>query len=79
MKQMKDEFTKLVAGTQVLEKEVDRRSNKLLTNSDVEGGGSTCALCVAEQDIQKLIDEIERLKGELKRCIKHPEVRWCLH
>ena len=72
---MKDEFTKLVAGTQVLEKEVDRRSNKLLTNS----GGSTCALCVAEQDIQKLIDEIERLKGELKRCIKHPEVRWCLH
>ena len=77
---MKDELTKLVAGTKVLKGEVDRRSGKMLSsNSDVEGGGSTCALCVAEQDIQKLIDEIERLKGELKRCIKHPEVRWCLH
>merc|ERR1719183_501574 len=73
LKQMKDEFTKLVNATKVLKREVDHRSGKLLTNSDVDGGGSTCALCVAEQDIQKLVDEIERLKGELERCTNHPE------
>ena len=71
---MQDEYSKLVLATKVLNKEVDRRVDNLLTSSDVQGGGTTCALCIAEQDIQKLLDEIERLKSVLERCKNHPEV-----
>ena len=73
-KQLEDEYKKLALATKVLGHEVQRRTDKLLTSSDVEGGGSTCALCIAEQDIQKLLDEIERLQSVLERCKRHPEV-----
>merc|ERR1712048_1245169 len=72
-KQLEDEYGKLTIATKVLNQEVNRRVDNLLTSSDVQGGGTTCALCIAEQDIQKLLDEIERLKGVLERCKHHPE------
>lgn len=72
VRMLQDELDKLKQGSVVLQREVDRRSKAMLSASDVEGGASGCALCIAEQDIQKLVDEVERLRRELIRCQKSP-------